>query len=430
MTQPVTLRTAYRFFFPLILMTELNAISKSVIHAFLARSATPSTTLAGFNVAFTFYYSLTSATEVSQLLTLSYLKHQKCLWHLLKFFFLLITVPLTIVEIVAFTAAGDWVFGTLFGASPEAVAQAKRATFVLSLTAPILLARALAFSILMLHQRTIFITISTLVRVLSLGASLLVLPHFLAGAAAGAAALTSCMLAETVVACGFALPFFRRMPRTGDLPRYRELWRFSWPLMLNQSSEMGMVFAINVMLGRLASPDLALAAFGVVHGLVSLLFSPVRNLVQTAQTLVKTTADRAVLIRFSRHLVVTFAGLAIALFWTPLDHFVLQSVMGLSEALENYCAPAMKFAFVMAAFWAFSALFRGLMAGARNTRLLAVTGPARVLVSGLISSSALFAAGLNGAVLGLAAWIAGYACEVLVFWIRSTHGSARGEKTI
>ena len=34
---PVTVRAAWRFFAPLIFMTELNAISKSVIHAFLAR---------------------------------------------------------------------------------------------------------------------------------------------------------------------------------------------------------------------------------------------------------------------------------------------------------------------------------------------------------------------------------------------------------
>ena len=40
---------AYRFFLPLIFMTELNMISKSVIHAFLARADNPSVALAGFN---------------------------------------------------------------------------------------------------------------------------------------------------------------------------------------------------------------------------------------------------------------------------------------------------------------------------------------------------------------------------------------------
>lgn len=422
MTSRLTLGTAYRFFLPLILMTELNAISKSVIHAFLARTAAPSVSLAGFNIAFTFYYSLTSTTEVSQLLTLSYLRHQRCLLHLLKFYCLLLIPPLLLAEFVAFTALGDWVFGGLFGASDDAVAQAKAATFMLSLTAPILVVRALAFGILMLHGRTPLITISTLVRLLSLGVSLAILPQLLEGAVAGAAALTLCMLVETVVAWFLAFPYFRAMPREGELPRYRELWRFAWPLILNTSSEMGMVFIINVLLGRLTNPDLALAAFGVVHGLVSLLLSPVRNLVQTAQTLVKTAQDRDVMTRFSHHLVAGFGGLAFVLFWSPTDHAILHYVMGLGAVLEQYCAPAMKLCCIMAIFWAYSALFRGLMAGARSTTVLAATGAARALSAGCAVSIALLDPTLNGAVLGLTAWTCGYAAEVVILWFRLRRG--------
>ena len=418
----LTLRTAYRFFFPLILMTELNAISKSVIHAFLARSATPAVSLAGFNIAFTFYYSTTSATEVSQLITLSYFKHQRCLVHLLGFYCMLLAPALLLAELVAFTSLGDWVFGTLFGASNEAVEQAKLATFMLSLTAPILLARALAFGILMLHGRTPLITVSTLVRVLSLGLSLIVLPWFLSGAAAGAAALTFCMFVETLVAWFFAAPFFRRMPRDGALPSYRELWRFAWPLILNSSSEMGMVFVINILLGRLTNPDIALAAFGVVHGLVSLLLSPVRNLVHTAQTLVRSQQDRQVMQRFTYHLIAVFGGLSILIFWTPLDAVILRWVMGLDPELERYCAPAMQLCFVMTIFWSFSALFRGLMAGARSTTMLAATGVARIVSAALVASAALLNPGFNGAVLGLCAWIFGYAAEVGGLWLRLRAG--------
>jgi len=408
---PVTLKTAYRFFFPLILMTELNAVSKSIIHAFLARSPSPSTTLAGFNVSFTFYYSMSSATEVSQLLTLSYLKHRACLPRLIRFFVLLAAPPVLIAQVVAFTRLGDWIYGTLFGASAAAVAQARHATFILSLSAPILLARALGFGILILHRRTLFITLGTGVRVLSLAGSLVLLPRFLNGAAAGAGALTLCMLAETLVTWIFAWPIFRRMPASGALPAYREMWRFAWPLMLNQSSEMGMVFVINVLLGRLLHPDLALAAFGVVHGLVSLIFSPVRNLVQTAQTLVRTGPDARLLGGFTRHLVILFTAVAAALFWSPASEHVLGGVMGIPPALEAYCRPAMQLAALMAVFWAFSALYRGLLAGSRDTRVLALTGPVRGVVAGAIAAVSLVGPDINGAVLGLIAWMAGYACE-------------------
>ena len=408
-------------------MTELNAISKSVIHAFLARSAAPAVSLAGFNIAFTFYYSTTSATEVAHLTTLSYLKHQRCLGRLLRFYCVLLAPPFLLAELVAFTDLGNWVFGTLFGASDAAVEQAKLATFMLSLTAPILLARALAFGILMLHGRTPLISISTLVRLLSLGLSLVVLPWFLSGAAAGAAALTFCMLAETVVAWAFARPYFRAMPRDGELPTYRELWRFAWPLMLNSSSEMGMVFVINVLLGRLTSPDLALAAFGVVHGLVSLLLSPLRNLVHTAQTLVRTLEDRLVIRQFTHHLIFAFGGLAAVCFWTPIEHLILHHAMGLDPLLERYCAPAMKICFVMAIFWSYSALFRGLMAGARSTTMLAATGAARIATATVIALAALAFPSINGAVLGLVAWICGYAAESIALWLR-LRGGVRMER--
>jgi hypothetical protein len=43
------LRDCYWFFVPLVLMVELNMMSKSVIHAFLARTDNPSAALAAFN---------------------------------------------------------------------------------------------------------------------------------------------------------------------------------------------------------------------------------------------------------------------------------------------------------------------------------------------------------------------------------------------
>ena len=68
------LRDCYRFFAPLVLMVELNMISKSAIHAFLARTEAPDVALAAFNAAFTFYFAITSATETIVALSLSYLK--------------------------------------------------------------------------------------------------------------------------------------------------------------------------------------------------------------------------------------------------------------------------------------------------------------------------------------------------------------------
>ena len=416
---PVTVRAAWRFFAPLIFMTELNAISKSVIHAFLARLPDATTSLAGFNVAFTAYYACGSATEVSYLVAISWLRDRRSILPLLRFFCLITAAPIALALAVAFTAAGDWLYGGLFGASPAAVREAKLATFVFSLSAPLLIARAFTFGVLMINRRTMLISWSTLARLASLGGSLALLPHFASGAAAGAAALVTCMAVEAAVSGLFAARYFRALPAVaGPAPRIRDLWRFAWPLMLNSSAEMGTVFVISIFLGRLLDPDLALAAFGVVHGLTSLMMSPMRNLLHTAQTLARTAADRATLRRFSVQVVVVFALVAIGIFDTPVSHVVLARLMGLSPELEAACTPAMRFAFVMAAAWGFSALLRGFLAGARRTGSLALTGAGRLGVAALVGSLALAAADLDGALLGIAAWFAGYAAEAVYLAVR------------
>jgi hypothetical protein len=430
MTDNVTLGTAYRFFVPLIFMTELNMISKSVINAALARSPDQNVTLAAFHVAFTLYFALSSSTEVCAVLTLSFLKTRRALGRLARFMVVIVAVPWALAQVIAFTTLGDWAFGGLFGASDAVVIQAKSATFLLSLSAPILITRSICFGLILMHQRTIFITYATCIRLASLAVSLAFLPKFLAGAAVGAAALVICMALETVVALAFTQRIFRNLPQGTEAgaeapPTFRQQWRFSWPLMMNTAAEMGVVTVVSIFLGLTADPDLALAAYSIVYGLVSLLMSPMRNLVPTAQTLVKTIADRRPIFVFALHLIVFFGLLGFVLFHTPLENYVLFNAMGLKLELRDYCAPALQLAFLMSAAWAYSALFRGLLAGARNTTMLAVSGVSRVGVAALILSVSLLFVTANGAVIGLVAWMAGYVAEAGLLALQLRHLDAR-----
>ena len=84
----------------------------------------------------------------------------------------------------------------------------------------------------------------------------------------------------------------------------------------------------------------------------------------------------------------------------------------------------MRFAFVMAAAWGFSALLRGFLAGARRTGSLALTGAGRLVVAAGVGSLAFAAADLDGALLGLAAWFAGYGAEAAYLALRLRARSA------
>ena len=231
---PLRLKDAYLFFTPLVLMVELNMISKSAIHAFLARTETPSITLAAFNAAFTLYYAVTSATELIAVLCLSYVKSRADIFRLLGFVSLVLLIPVLLIASVGFTSVGDTVFGDWFGLGARAQSQAREACLLLLLSMPVLLLRGVAFAMLMLNRRTLVITWSTLIRLLSLGLSLVFLPQWLDGAAIGAGALVFCMFAETVFAWCMVWPNVKALPRSRKTrDSVWGYWRFSWPLMIN-----------------------------------------------------------------------------------------------------------------------------------------------------------------------------------------------------
>ncbi len=412
---PLKLRDCYWFFGPLVLMVELNMMSKSVIHAFLARNDDPSAVLAAFNAAFTFYFAITAASEVTTALCLSFLKSRSDSLRLSAFAAVVLSLPIMFALSVALTGVGNTVFGSWFGLGSQAQAEARGAVGLLIVSAPFLIVRANAFALLMLARRTIVMTMSTLVRLLSLTISLALLPLWLQGAAVGAGALVICMASESIFAWAFAWRHLVELPSQRQsresLSRY---WSFAWPLIINASAELGSIFVINLFLGRLRSAELAIAAFGVVHGLVSLLMAPVRNLAQSAQTLVGRREDVRIMIMFAAQLVAFFTLLAFVLFHTSLRDVVLKGLMGLTPELASYAEPALAISFAMAAFWGCTALFRGLLAKARSTGSLAASGVLRIVTAAITSSIALTNPDTNGAALGIAAWILSYVVEAAV----------------
>ena len=126
---------------------------------------------------------------------------------------------------------------------------------------------------------------------------------------------------------------------------------------MNASAEMGVVFTINLFWPPTQS-ELALAVFGVAHGLVGLTLAPLRNLAHTAQTLVNQAADVRVIIEFSAHLIVIGTLTCMLVYNTPLSDVVLNDLMGLKPELAAACAPALGLANLMCVFWAFAALFQ------------------------------------------------------------------------
>ena len=412
---PLTVRTAVLFFVPLILTTELHQLSHALVHAFLARLGDPTTTLAAFSIAFAFNTTFSGIISVGTQAGMSYITDKRSLWRIARFYFFVSVVPFVLIETIALSPLGDWLFGRMMGASAEVTRLAKAAAAVMGLWIFPNQIRNLATALCMMHRRTLLISHSTIVRLVSQALMLMVLPFWMEGAVAGAASLIGCMTVEAIYMVWVSRPFYAELPATGgEQASYRQMWVFSWPLMVTQITENGVTFVINFFLGRLANPDLALAAFGVVTALKSLVASPLRNLVQTAQALVHSRHDMRMMLRFTHRLTLVYGVIVAFLFYTPLRDVILSGIMGLPPKLSSYATPGVQMILLVVIVWGYSSLFRGLLSAMRQTRAIAGSAVIRLLVVIAVGSVTLIAPQLNGAAVGVAAVGFAFLAEVLI----------------
>ena len=412
---PLTVRTAVVFFVPLILTTELHQLSHSLVHAFLARLGDPTSTLAAFSIAFAFNTTFSGIISVSTQAGMSYISDKTSFWRIARFYFFVSLAPFVLIEVVALTPLGDWLFGKMMGASPEVTRLAKAASAVMGLWIFPNQIRNLTTALCMMHRRTMLISHSTIVRLVSQALMLMALPFWMEGAVAGAASLVGCMSVEAIYMVWVSRPLYAELPaRGGEQASYRQMWGFSWPLMITQITENGVTLVINFFLGRQAHPDLALAAFGVVTALNSLVASPLRNLVQTAQALVHNRTDMRVMLQFAHRLTLVYAVLVVSLFYTPMRDVILSGIMGLPAQLSSYAAPGVQMLLLVVIVWGYSSLFRGLLSAMRKTQVIAGSAVIRLLVVIAVGSVTLFAPLLNGAAVGVAAVGAAFLAEVLI----------------
>jgi progressive ankylosis protein len=356
-------RVAVLFFLPLIISTELHQLSHALVHAFLARMGDATITIAAFSIAFAFNTTFSGIISVEVQAAMAYVTDKRSFWRVARFYFLIALVPFFFIETVALPALGDWLFGVMMGASPEATRLAKLAAAVMGLWILPNQARNLATALCMMNRKTLPISYATIIRLVSQALMLLVLPFWMEGAVAGAASLVGCMTVEAIYMCWVSRSFYAALPaRGGERASYRHMWKFSWPLMITQVTENGVTLVINFFLGRLANPDLALAAFGVVNALKSLVASPLRNMAQAAQALVHSRPDMHVMLRFAHRVTLAYIVIVAVLFYTPMREVILGGIMGLPAPLSTYATPGVQMMLLVVIAWGYASLFRGMLA--------------------------------------------------------------------
>jgi hypothetical protein len=426
---PTTVLDAYKFFVPLMLMAELMMISHAVVTAFLARMPEPQAVLAAYSVAFYTHAVLGSPVWALQIIVLSFIRDRASVHRLLRYGMLLACLVAAAQLVLGLTTLGEWFFQDLFGLRPGVAAAAQRCMVVSIVVLPASVLRALAYGMMMLSRRPFLVTLGTVVRMAALAGILALLTQSHEGAVVGVVALSGCILVETVYAVTLGARFHHRLERHATpLPSYRELWRFSWPIMLMQTAESAMAFTVNFFLGRLPRPELALAAFGVLDSMMRVLLSPLRNLVHTSQTLVRTRTDARAVLVFSMHMGLLFGALLLALEIPALRHLVLVDVMGLGPAIVEAITPALRAGVLLAFAMAGAAVCRGLLIASRHTGYIALSAGLRVAAVAAVGATGLVLGVERGATLGMLALIAAFTAEALLLGDRLRRLDRRAQR--
>ena len=317
--------------------------------------------------------------------------------------------------LIGLTPVGITFFVEVFGTSTDVAKEAQLCILISTLIVPCVFFRSIAYALLMLNRRTTLVTLGTLIRLFGLFAILFVLQGQTTGATVGMIALTGCIAIESVYATLAALKYYLQLPsKKGALPRYRELWRFGWPVILMQTAESGIAFTISFFLGRLPRPELAIAAFGVLDAMIRVLLGPLRNLTQAVQTLTKNEADTKVISTFTIHLGIIFSVIMLMFHIDIVRNYALKDIMGLSSSLTSYVTPALLLTPILALSMTTAAFTRGQLLASRKTTAIALASVIRIVSVCLVGVGALVFYNANGAVVGILALITAFSSETII----------------
>ncbi len=365
--RPLSQKEIALFFFPLLLNVQLMSVSHSVINAFLARQEDYVTALAAFSVAMIVHLFIASPAYQNHTVTIAMVLGRRSTRGTIGFVLLVAGYVSTILMVLAYTPVGAWALLLCLGIDGVVADQARHALGLLAFLPFITGFRGFFQGLVMQQRRTALVSFASGVRVGALLVLLIVGRHWFAGVTLGAFGLLGCVAVETAVMAWFALrlpPL--TLPPPEHEPGFGEIVRFGFPLAYASGLQQAVPILISAILGRLPDATIALAAFGVLRGLLFLLASPLRNLQQAYLTLARGPEDYQAMVRFHRRIGGTLAVLLVLVAF-PLRNPILSGLLGLDPAMCAYLALPLAFSALYPLLYGASTVLRGYFTERRRT---------------------------------------------------------------
>lgn len=414
-------RQILRFYLPLVLTSQLMTISGPIVNFGIGRSSDPTAEFAGYWLGFGVLLFLESPVLATQQVSATLLEGYASMRRLLGLALGAGVASSALCIAVAVGPAGVWVFRDVIPTT-ETVAMIARDSLLWQSAIPTLIAiRGVANGLAIRERRTELIARATFVRmsVLSTGVGLSVLLHTGSGARAGAAALTTGILIETLtVLWGTRALVRRRFHERRDDPPFpmERIGRVAVPLVVSGMVWTGLRPVVNAVLGQLPDPEVAQAGFGVVLPLMLLTTSPLWILQNVGLVLPKTRRDLDTVLRFTLAATTLFTAVLLLVNLEPFRGWLLRGAFGLDSRLELQVAPALLVLLLEPWALAARATAQGLLMRAHRTTPLLYFSPiklALVALTGFVVATK--SPGVNGTLLATSIWVGGEVFDACVF---------------
>lgn len=434
----VSYRQLLSFFLPIGATPFIISSSQSIVNAALARLPLPTLSLAVFGVVKSLTSTITAPGFPTRDAVVSLTDDGGSFRKVMKFVWSLGGLLLLTLLTLAFTPAGSWVLRNVMGIhDPQYIRLAYVALQITCFMPLVITLRNGAQGLAIGLEMTRIMPVGTLLRFTAVCLFLWWAVHTQAVSGIVAGGLTWTIgigLEGSLIAAYFVKRFGSLSQAADHLPHRNshelamgDITRFSAPLGIMAVLASSLQLVLQSGLAHSVSPTRSLAAYSVAWGLIKIVVSPVGYLRQCSLVYAAGLDDPnwKIVKRFSLALGLTVSGLIVALALTPLGHWLLASVIAVSEPVaRNALATLLAFA-PLPIVRAWRQAYWGLLMGQRRTPMITWAKAANILAVGsaLAIVFGFLQAGiaLPPSAVGALAYTLGEAVESVIIWHYTEH---------
>jgi len=410
-TRPaVTQRRILLTWLPLAASWLLMALEMPYMNAALARLSEAQTMIAAFGLVASLSITIESPV-ISLLATSTALARSRQNYEMLRRYTIHLILGTTLLHyLLGYTALFDLVVVDLMGVPVSLHEPTRLGLQLMMLWSAAIAWRRFKQGVLIRYEQSRYVGSGTLVRLLASAGTATLVAVFtdMPGVAVGALGLSAGVVAEAIYAQIVAAPLIKtefyseKVHQRADLA-YGELASFHWPLAASNLLFLLTQPLIAAALARAPRPELALAAWPVLGGLLFIMRSPSVALPEVVIALEEEPGSHAALKRFGLTVGLLSSLLLVLVALTPLSDVYFRTLIGVDGELAAIAALGASFAIFVPFAMSQVSVYRGLLTAQRITRpmALAMAGELLILSAVLVLGLALELPGVPVAAVGL-----------------------------